>query len=422
MDKRSLLILSAIAVSLNGCGDASLSGEPGSSTPRKAQLDKLEESLQQGHTQDIASKGFHHLSFDDSQCQSQNDSSSGSIPIPGGDDIANYPIPLGIPISPELENQQACTPDVQRTSVQVDNGLLKESFSKFDPLTKAWVERQETAKTNYQLSEAGTWVSVSENNVSITFNEDGTASIQNGLKQQELLLQTADLSGKALNLMYSENDSVADNTNDKSSEEASLESRINVAGATSVFPQGALAIRKSFKQLNTSYEISSLSCPKNSAETFNDNCNIIRKPDGSAATSINADMFFSVESTPASSQHSLQLGSLKIQLQLTHEQTSDFTNATSGAVRFSSIDISTQNESIETGQWTKRNLQGIEIYSFELPSSARENGRVKTIFFAEQNGYVRQGVLLSEGDIQIDNDWFINTEALDSLTSLLQSL
>jgi len=133
-------------------------------------------------------------------------------------------------------------------------------------------------------------------------------------------------------------------------------------------------------------------------------------------------MFFSVESTPASSQHSLQLGSLKIQLQLTHEQTSDFTNATSGAVRFSSIDISTQNESIETGQWTKRNLQGIEIYSFELPSSARENGRVKTIFFAEQNGYVRQGVLLSEGDIQIDNDWFINTEALDSLTSLLQSL
>ncbi len=422
MDKRSLLILSVIAVSLNGCGDASLSGEPNSHSAKKAQLDKLEGSLQQGHTQDIASKGFHHLNFDDSQCQSQNDSSSGSIPIPGGNDIANYPIPLGIPISPELGNQQACTPDVQRTSVQVDGGLLKESFSKFNPLTKAWVEQQETAKTNYQLSETGTWVSVSENNVQITFNGDGTASILSGLKQQELLLHTADLSGKSLNLMYSEKDNVADNTNDKSSEEASLESRINAAGATSVFPQGALAIRKSFKQLNTSYEISSISCPKNSAETFNDNCNVIRKPDGSAATSINADMFFSAESTPASSQHSLQLGSLKIQLQLTHEQTSNFTSATSGAVRFSSIDISTQNEVIETGQWTKRNLQGVDIYTIDLPSRTRENGGVKTIFFAEQNGYVRQGTLLSEGDIQIDNDWFINTEALDSLTSLLQSL
>jgi len=422
MDKRSLLILSAIAVSLNGCGDASLSREPGLSSKKTVQLDKLEGSLQQGHAQDIVSKGFHHINFDDSQCQSQSDSSSGSIPIPGGDDIANYPIPLGIPISPELGNQQACTPDIERTSVQANSGLLKESLFKFDPLTKAWIEQQETAKTHYQLSESGTWVSVSENAAPITFNEDGTTSVINGLRQQELLLQTADLSGKPLNLIYSENDSVTDNTNDKSSEEASLESRINVAGATSVFPQGALAIRKSFKQINTSYEISSISCPKNSAETFNDNCNVIRKPDGSAATSINADMFFSVENTPANSQHSLELGPLKIQLQLTHEQTSDFPNTDSGTVRFLSIDTTTQKETIETGQWIKRKSQGVDIYSIELPSSARENGRIKTIFLAEQNGYVRQGVLLSEGDIQIDNDWFINTEALDSLTSLLQSL
>jgi len=391
----------------------------------EVQNKELEDSQQPGHVEEIATQGFHHIEFDHRNCESQNALSPGSLPIPGGNDLADYPLPLGFPLSEDLGNLPVCTPDVQLTSIQANNGFLKESLLKFDPLTKTWIAEPNTRNNEIQLSDNGEWVNVNVNEVQITFNNEGTAFIKNGVTQQEFLLQTADLTGKPLSLTYSGDDEVTGSANNEPPEEASYENQIAAAAATRAFPQGALAIRRSFKQLNTTYEIPSISCQSNSSQTFNDNCNVVRTPNGNAASSVAADMFFLVASTPTGSQHSLQIGSFKVQLQLTSEQAANFSNISSGPVRFISIDSLTQNEIIETGQWTKRNIEGINLYTVNLPNSTLDDisdTRIKTIFFAEQNGYVRRGVLSSEGDVQIENDWFVNNEALDSLTSLLQSL
>jgi len=391
----------------------------------EVQNKELEDSQQPGRVEEIATQGFHHIEFDHRNCESQNASSPGSLPIPGGNSLADYPLPLGFPLSEDLGNLPVCTPDVQLTSIQADNGFLKESLLKFDPLAKTWIAEPNTGNNEIQLSDNGEWVNVNENEVQVTFNNDGTAIIKNGVKQQEFLLQTADLTGKPLSLTYSGDDEVTGSANNEPSEDASYENQIAAAADTRFFPQGALAIRRSFKQLNTTYEIPKISCQSNSSQTFNDNCNVIRTPNGNAASSVAADMFFLVASTPTNSQHSLQIGSFKVQLQLTSEQAADFSNISSGPVRFISIDSLTQSEIIETGQWTKHNIGGINLYTVNLPNSTLDNisdTRIKTIFFAEQNGYVRRGVLSSEGDVQIENDWFVNNEALDSLTSLLQSL
>ncbi len=392
---------------------------------QEVQNKELEDSQQLGPAEDIVTQGFHHIEFDHRNCESQNALSPGDIPIPGGNDLADYPLPLGFPLSEDLGNLPVCTPDVQLTSIKAHNGLLKASRLKFDPTAKSWSTELNTLNTKIQLSNIGEWVDVDENNVPITFNSEGTAILNNGVKQQELLLQTADLTGKPLSLTYSGDNEVTGSADNESPEQASYENQIAATAATRVFPQGALAIRRSFKQLNTTYEIPSISCQSNSSQTFNDNCNVVRIPDGSAASSIDANMFFLIASSPTDSQHSFQIGSFKVQLQLTSEQAADFSNISSGPVRFTLIDPLTQSENIETGQWIKRNIHGIDLYTIELPSSTSESAsdtRIKTIFFTEQNGYVRRGILSSEGDVQIEDDWFVNNAALDSLTNLLQSL
>ena len=424
MDKRGLLKLSVIAVTLNGCGGGASLENTVTFSGKDVRKKALEDILQAGRVEDIAPQGLHRIRFDLRNCQDQNASPPASIPIPGGNDIANYPLPLGFPLSNDLGNLPACIPDLQLTSLQANNGQLITSFFQFDPLAKSWATRQDTHDNKLQLSDNGTWVSVDRNNSQISFSEDGTAILVNGNKQQQFMIQVADLSGKPLSLTYSGDDQVLDKPSDALPAEANYENQIATIAAQKNFPQGALAIRRSFTQLNTSYEIPNTSC-QNSEQTFNGNCNVIRKPDGNAANAINADMFFTTESTPSNTQYSLKIGAFNIQLQLKSEQAADFFNTNSGPVRFIPVDSTTSDKTIETGQWSKRNIKGVDLYIIELPRNTHDdsgNNTIKTIFFAEQNGYVRQGVLSSEGDIQIEDNWFVNNEALDSLTSLLQSL
>jgi hypothetical protein len=361
-----------------------------------------------------ASSGFHHLTFDHQNCIRQNTSPQAGIPVSGGDGIADYPLPFGIPISDTLKNQPVCTPDVYLRSQRTESNVLTKSLYKFDLENKDWIKKSQSPSNRVQLSNNGRWNNLSEEDNQIIFNADGSATVSRGSRQEALSFKTANLSGKPLSVAFSGID-----------EDTRYKNSIISTATKTLFPQGALAIRQSFTQLNTSYEIPMIDCQEGNSTNYNGNCNVLSKPDGDVATSIDASLFFSTEDVQTVSKNSFHVGTFNIQLQIAPSQMTDFSNTHSGPVHFSSTNSTTLNKNIEIGKWTKNSLHGRDLYFIDLPLSTRyqsDSIRVKTVFFTEQDGYVRYGIVFSEGETNIDEDWHINDQALESLTRFLQSL
>jgi hypothetical protein len=429
MDKRSPIILSIILYSLGGCDGSSLDGEKAANmrTVEDNRFSPVATETQKASAYKYSTEGFHHIKLDHRECLKQYSSTSLSIPIPTDSETSNFPTPSGFPLSPTIGNQPTCTPDVQRKSINATNGLLEKKTYLFDHVRKNWIEQQITPDSKIQLSDDGSWITVSDTNTQIAFNNDDTATTINGNNQQTLSIKTADLSEKPLSfaifdLKEGKDGSINTDNNTSSATKPIYDDLIARTTSEHLFPQGAKIVHRVFKQINDAYEISVLPCPANSNETYNGNCNIIRKPDSTAATSIDANMFFGAESSQAGTQNSMQIGSLKIQLMLSNEQASDFASAHSGPVRFIQSGQSAGSDAlIKTGEWIKTNIRGVEFYLIEVPP-ATHNNQASHIFITEQNGYVRQGTFNLAGETRLEQNWHLSNEALESFTSLLQSL
>jgi hypothetical protein len=368
------------------------------------------------HVEMTASSGFHHLTFDHQNCIRQNTSSQTGIPVSGGNGIADYPLPFGIPISDTLKNQPVCTPDIYLSSQKTEGNVLTKSLYKFDSENKDWIKKSQSPSNRIQLSNNGRWNNLSEDDNQIVFNADGSATVSRGSRQEVLSFKTANLSGKPFSVAFS---SIGEDTRYKNP--------IINAATNELFPQGALAIRQSFTQLNTSYEIPIIDCQDGNSIDYNGNCNVLIKPDGNVATSVDASLFLSTEDSQTVSKSSFHIGAFNIQLQILPSQMTDFSNTHSGPVHFSSTDSTTLNKNIEIGKWTRGSLHDRDLYVIDLPLSTHDQNqdsstRVKTIFFTEQEGYVRYGMVFSEGETNIDEDWYINDQALENLTRFLQTL
>jgi len=389
----------------------------------KVREEEMEQNQILANVEEIATNGFHRIELDYQSCRVRYD------PI----NISSFPgtelDEIGIPSSPSLVEPPLCQPNISRESMKVVNGSLQEKFYQFDPTSNDWSEQQGKPYTTLQLLENGSWVSVGDADMQIIFNTDGTATVTNGGIVEKISMRVADLSGEPLNFAlpekyYFEIDNIKET--DHSDLKAGYTDSFKDASSGMVFPQGSLAIRWSFERINEGYEIPVFSCPENATETYNSNCNIVRKPGGKAATSISPDMFYLAEDSDLNSQESLNFGPLGIQLLLKSEEVVDFDNTSSGSVRFIAQNTSQEPEQIATGEWKKENIRGTDLYFIELPYQVRDHAEdhneAHVIFLTEHNGYVRQGIFTASGKLELENDWHLNNEALEGITNLLQSL
>ncbi|WP_092997479.1 hypothetical protein [Thiohalomonas denitrificans] len=272
-----------------------------------------------------------------------------------------------------------------------ETGNLAETLWEYNADTNAWENWTEDGIRLILTSNGWEHFSDNVSAWSVTFNDDGSASVSLGSNADNLKLTAAqlDVSGKKMQSFMQGKETGLFGTK---------------VPADAVFADDSIAYRVNWIANEDSYELDSWTdCDDPSV--YNGNCNVLWGHSTSGPATSFEELIFPDETTADSSYHYAHIGD-ELGARFIDDGRVQITDAANG------------NE-VSYGSWSYQTVHGTKLMMVNVPDrfSSRLWEDEGQLFLAVQDGYVRQGEFTAAGEIAFDDDYWFNETAMDSLLS-----